>query len=111
MQSVQSIAAKNFPESELYPLFFTLAFFAMHEFHCRMKWRGSCLFLECIPKGRESEPCNQKEITTKKEWVVDVSMCVSVCLLQVNGVEEFCGFALLELCSDRVGAKLLLWCP
>ncbi len=44
----------------------------------------------------------------KKEGVVDVSMCVSVCLWQVIGVEEFCGFALLELCCDKVGAKLLL---
>jgi hypothetical protein len=52
-----------------------------------------------------------KRDSHKKEWVVDVSMCVSVCLLLVNGVEEFCGYALLELCCDRVGAKLLLWCP
>ncbi len=50
-----------------------------------------------------------KRDSQKNKWVVYVSMCVSVCLLQVNGVEEFCGFALLELCCDRVGAKLL-WC-
>ncbi len=28
------------------PMFFTLAFLDMHEFHCRMKWRESCLFFE-----------------------------------------------------------------
>jgi hypothetical protein len=56
----------------------------------------------------ESQPCNQKEIATKEEGVVEMSMCVSVCLWQVIGVEEFCGFALLELCCDKVGAKLLL---
>jgi hypothetical protein len=27
-------------------------------------------------------------------------MCVGICLLQLNGVSEFCGFVLLKLCYD-----------
>jgi hypothetical protein len=50
-----------------------------------------------------------KRDSHKKEWVVDVYMCVSVCLLQVNGVEEFCGFALLELCCDALDELWPWW--
>ncbi len=37
-------------------------------------------------------------------------MCVNVCLLQVNAVEELCGFALLKLCCDE-GVKLFVVVP
>jgi hypothetical protein len=38
-------------------------------------------------------------------------MCVSVCLLQVNGVEEFYDVVLLELCCDGGGVKLFVVVP
>jgi hypothetical protein len=39
-----------------------------------------------------------------------IFMCVSVCLLEVNGFEEFCGIALCELCCNGGGAKQIICC-
>jgi hypothetical protein len=38
-------------------------------------------------------------------------MCVNICLLYVNGVEELYGFALLKLCCDEGGVKLFVVVP
>jgi hypothetical protein len=37
-------------------------------------------------------------------------MCVGICLLQFNGVWEFCGFVLLKLCSNG-GVKSFVVVP
>ncbi len=38
-------------------------------------------------------------------------LCVGVCLLQVNEVWKFCGFALLKLCCDCGRVKLFVAMP
>jgi hypothetical protein len=38
-------------------------------------------------------------------------LCVGVCLLQVNEVSKFCGFALLKLCCDGGGAEFFVAVP
>ncbi len=38
-------------------------------------------------------------------------MCMSICLLEVNGVEKFYGFVLLKLCCDGGGVKLFIVVP
>jgi hypothetical protein len=46
-----------------------------------------------------------------KSQVVDVFMWLGVYFLHGNGVEELCGFALLELCCDCEGVKFIVVIP